>query len=367
MIRIAIIADDLTGALDTASPFACNGARTFCFTEPDAINIQTAAGADVISVSTNSRNMPPDRACAAVKAAAESIRSLSPETVLKKIDSRLKGNVAVECGAVASVFGLSHLLVVPAAPDVGRHVINGAVQGAGVSHPIPLSPMFAKSTCQIRIPDVASHVDMQNVVRLFMNERGMLPVCSRGFAVALAEYLYPGGVAEKPSLKGPWLVAIGSRDPLTSAQRTALCNASGFICNEAPDGKAESIPPSWQELLLHCTGMQTEDPELVARRFAEGVKTAIEAGEPGTMLCSGGDTARAVLHTLRQNCLLVLGEAAPGLPVSRICVGGRDLIFISKSGGFGKPSTLLDLFSNQPGHGPKATNTDGSQHRQPQH
>ena len=215
MTRVAIIADDLTGALDTASPFACRGAKTICFTEPEAINFKAAAGADVISVSTNSRNLPPDHADAKVKAAAESILALSPDIVLKKIDSRLKGNVAVECDAVAAVFGRDHLLVVPAAPDVGRYVMNGAVNGAGVAQPINVLPVV----CRQHLPDQDSgrrlargYAECGSVIH---DGRGMLPVCSRGFAVALAEHLYPDRCMEKASLNQPWLVAIGSRDTVT--------------------------------------------------------------------------------------------------------------------------------------------------------
>ena len=367
MTRIAVIADDLTGALDTASPFACRGAKTFCFTELEAININAVAGADVISVSTNTRNLPPEDAAAIVKAAAEGVRALSPDIVLKKIDSRLKGNVAVECDAVATVFGRDELLVVPAAPDVGRYVIKGAVEGAGVSQSIKVWPLFADSICQISIPDVASHVAMQNQVQSFMNGRGMLPVCSRGFAVALAEYLYPDRDLEEASLNQPWLVAVGSRDMVTTEQCTALCRMSGFICRDAPDGRIGTVPLTWQALVLQCTGKHIEDPETVALRFAEGVQTTIQVGEPHTVLCSGGDTARAVLQTLGQTCLQVLGEAAPGLPMSRISLNGRGITFISKSGGFGNPATLLDLFANQQRHSLKTADTDGSQQRQPQH
>ena len=355
MTRIAIIADDLTGALDTASPFACLGAKTICFTEPDAISIVDAADADVVSVSTNSRNVSPAQAAATVRSAAESIRSLSPDVVLKKIDSRLKGHVAIESDSVAAIIGRNHLLIVPAAPDVGRYVINGAVEGAGVTQPIPVSPLFSGSTFQRDIPDVASREAMQKIARSFVTQREVLPVCSRGFAIALAEYLYPEGGFQSANISGPWLVAIGSRDPVTAEQRDKLLSASGFTCVEAPDGEIGTLPLAWHGLLLHCTGKQVEAPERVAQRFAEGVLAAIATGEPGTVLCSGGDTARAVLQTLGQTCLQVLGEAAPGLPMSRISLNGRGIVFISKSGGFGKPSTLLDLFANQLGHVPKVS------------
>jgi uncharacterized protein YgbK (DUF1537 family) len=362
VIRVAIIADDLTGALDTASPFACHGAKTFCFTEPDAIDVNAVASADVISVSTNSRHLPPDHAATIAKAAAQKIRAVAPEIVLKKIDSRLKGNAAFECEAVASTFGRDTLLVVPGASDIGRHVINGAVTGAGVDSPIAVLPLFANCAVKTTIPDVSSHAAMQAIARSYLNDARALPVCARGFALALAECIYPDGVARRVLLNSPRLVAIGSQDPVTEAQCAALSNASGVLCSEALDGHVGALPTAWQGLLLHCTGTLTEAPATVARRFAQGVLEAITARAPGTLLCSGGDTARAVLQVLGQTCLHVLGEAAPGLPVSRIHLNGKELTFISKSGGFGKPSTLLDLFANQPGLGPQNADTDGPQH-----
>lgn len=365
MTRIAIIADDLTGALDAASPFACRGGLTLCFTEPDAIDVDAAIDADVISVSTNSRHMPPERAATTVRAAAEKIRALAPDIVLKKIDSRLKGNVAVECDAVASVFDLRRLLVVPAAPDVGRHVRQGAVEGAGVTQPLQVSSLFARSANQINCPDVPSRAVLQDIAQSFLRRRDALPVCSRGFAVALADCLFAGDIAENTSLTTPWLVAIGSRDPVTVEQRLALCDGAEFDCFEAPGGKIEIQLPSSQALLLYCSDRQLQPAETVAIQFADGVRRVSAAIRPGTLLCSGGDTARAVLHAFGQTRLHLLGEAAPGLPMSRITLAGQDVIFISKSGGFGGRSTLLDVFSDQPGRiRPKVPDADGPQHRQ---
>lgn len=362
MTRVAIIADDLTGALDTASPFACRGAQTLCFTEPHAIHLEDALRADVISVSTNSRHMSAARATAVVTAAAETIKKLAPDIILKKVDSRLKGRVALESDAVATVFGRGELLIVPAAPDVGRHVVEGFVQGAGVSQPIEVSPLFADSNRAISIPDAASHAALLDVASSFMSASNVLPVCARGFAVALAQCLLPRGAVKTPDLKAPWLVAIGSRDTVTAKQRSTLCSASDFPCHEAADGRVNLDFPPWKAVLLYCSGAETEEPNVVASRFAGGVCAAIHAGHPGTVLCSGGDTAHAVLRSLNKSCLQVLGEVAPGLPLSRFATDGQDLVFISKSGGFGTSSTLLNLFANQPGYSPKELDHHGSRH-----
>src|SRR5215218_2555072 len=63
MTRCLIIADDLTGAADAAAPFAVAGCAT-------AIPLRGAPpAAGVLSVSTNSRDLPPDVAVAAVRTA----------------------------------------------------------------------------------------------------------------------------------------------------------------------------------------------------------------------------------------------------------------------------------------------------------
>jgi uncharacterized protein YgbK (DUF1537 family) len=66
---------------------------------------------------------------------------------------------------------------------------------------------------------------------------------------------------------------------------------------------------------------------------------------PRTAMVTGGWTLRALLGQTGAEGLFCLGLHMPGVPVSRI-VGGRwhDTTIISKSGGFGDPNFLSDLF-----------------------
>jgi D-threonate/D-erythronate kinase len=348
MTRIAIIADDLTGALDTASPFACRGARAICLTEPGSISKLVHTEAQVLSVSTNSRHMAPEQAAEVVRSTAEEIRDWKPDIVLKKIDSRLKGNVAQESAAVASVFGFKRLLLVPAAPDIGRYVRDGAVAGFGVEKPVPIAERFSESELASDVPDITSREAMFDVARDYLERRDRLSVCSRGFAVALAEHIYPGPLRPAPAVEEPVLIAIGSRDEVTVRQRKALCEAGRFVCLEAPEGKVPDKVPAVSHLLLFCAGTMQPQAEGVARTFAGGVCRVAAALKPRSLLCSGGDTALAFLRSAGQTVLEILGEVAPGLPISVVNIAGRHVGFISKSGGFGGASTLLDLFKEKP-------------------
>jgi uncharacterized protein YgbK (DUF1537 family) len=61
---------------------------------------------------------------------------------------------------------------------------------------------------------------------------------------------------------------------------------------------------------------------------------------PRTILATGGDTAAGVLEQLDCHVLEVGGEAAPGIPWSRLPDG---VTLVTKSGGFGAETALLDL------------------------
>jgi uncharacterized protein YgbK (DUF1537 family) len=344
MKRIAIIADDLTGALDTASPFACNGARTFCFTSPDAVNAEPLQEANVISVTTNSRHLAPGDAQAAAERAALRLSAWRPDVVLKKVDSRLKGNIAVECKAMAGVFGRNCLIVAPAAPDIGRFVEGGAVVGHGVDQPINVQERFAQFALPIEVPEATSRDQMNSIAKQVLSNRNCLPVCSRGLAQALVDIEYPSTKGEVTNLERPILVGIGSRDPVTAAQVEGLCSAGGFACFTAPRGNVPDLVDTHDHLLIHCSGDVMQNATEVAHCFAMGLKRVIDNFRPRTIMVSGGDTAFAVLEALGKTVLQVEGEIAAGLPISSMHLDGRMTYLISKSGGFGNPQTLLDVF-----------------------
>ena len=69
MTRLAVLADDLTGALDAAAPFAARGITTVVALGLDGLDAALASGADVVGVSTDSREIVPDAARAAVASA----------------------------------------------------------------------------------------------------------------------------------------------------------------------------------------------------------------------------------------------------------------------------------------------------------
>src|SRR6478672_3353110 len=99
-MRVLIIADDLTGALDSAVVFTGAGLRCVVARRPTDVAAALGEQPDVLSVSTASREGSVEGARAAVAEALDAIGTL-PEVVFKKVDSRLKGHVADEIAVLA--------------------------------------------------------------------------------------------------------------------------------------------------------------------------------------------------------------------------------------------------------------------------
>ena len=143
--RIAIIADDLTGACDTGVQFASPGSPTTVYVadtrlvpvgkhageerleakrlddELDAVN----EAQDPVIVDTESRHLTAEEAYDRVRAVANYLGESSVDLVYKKIDSTLRGNVLSELVAMQDAFPDRITVFAPAYPAAGRTVVDG--------------------------------------------------------------------------------------------------------------------------------------------------------------------------------------------------------------------------------------------------
>lgn len=339
-IRVAIIADDLTGALDTATPFALSGLRVATALRPGALDAALASGSDVVAITTASRALPATEAAAIAEAVAHRLAEANPGIVIKKIDSRLKGNPGVEAEVIARAFGFTTQAIAPAVPDQGRFTLNGAITGKGVDTPIAIAPAFSPSATAL---DAHTDADLDRIVQAHDWSK-TLAVGARGLGSALARSF--GGPNTTPPFAphGNTLFAIGSRDPITSAQIAALAETrSPTLIVDAPSGQLET-QPSRLPALLRCTGDFETLDATVSHRFATTVAEWVDALAPDTIVMSGGDTALAILDALGATLLFPQGEAAPGLPWFFIERKHRPpLRAVVKSGGFGEIGALAAL------------------------
>ncbi|MBZ9790736.1 four-carbon acid sugar kinase family protein [Rhizobium sp. 3T7] len=346
-LKVAIIADDLTGALDTGTPFFDAGLSVAVAIDVGAISETLATDCEVVVVNTASRALPEEEAARKVSSAAKALLAASPQIVLKKIDSRLKGNVAAESEALTAVFGHEAIVVAPAIPDQERLTRNGHVVGRGVDKPLPIVELFEANNGQVLVRDAETDSDLDRVVGAY-DWKKTLAVGARGIGAALARKIGQPNRASKPfAASSRTVFAFGSRDPITTAQMTKL-QVSGALTStiDAPMGALTYEERFDLPILLRCTGEITGEATAVADRFAKGVKSVIEMMRPEMLVVGGGDTALAVFHALGIRVLRPQGEIEAGIPwFDVVTADGLRFRCAVKSGGFGSSDSLVRLIA----------------------
>jgi uncharacterized protein YgbK (DUF1537 family) len=343
-MRVLIIADDLTGALDSAVTLTSAGLRCVVARRPGDVAAALAERPDVLSVSTASRDGSVTAARAAVAAALDSVGAL-PDILFKKVDSRLKGHVAEEVGVFAARTGRSWALVAPAIPAQGRTVVEGRLTGAGVAQPIDVAASVAASGLALEVPDTSVDADFDGPLQGALDKSPALLVGAAGLAAAVARHLARGAPeASSPRLSGPVLLAIGSHDPITLTQVERLAASGTATMSTAPDGICGPLAGGGAELVrLAAVEGRPFDPRAAGERFAQGIAQLVKANGVRTLLCCGGETADAILGALGVGVLAIEGEVLPGVPVSRMLLGERSLQLVTKSGGFGSKDALISV------------------------
>ena len=175
---IGIIADDLTGANDTALQFFLKGCDMQIILDENA-DFENFSSSQGLAISTESRNIPSDEAIERIKKVGEIFtQKLNVEHFYKKIDSTLRGNIGVEIFQLLEELNKDCAVIAPAFPAEGRITIGGYHLLKGV--PIertemardPLSPIYESYIPTIlkqglgqEFKDLIGQVDFKTVVK----------------------------------------------------------------------------------------------------------------------------------------------------------------------------------------------------------
>ncbi len=305
-MRAAIIADDLTGACDSAARAALAGWR------PRVLLKDARSGLDIIVVSTASRGFTPERAAEAVGEAAHTLIARAVRPVFKKIDSTLRGPWATEVAALQAITHAQVVAVCPAFPACGRVVRNGVVYNAdercGAIAP-PLEATGITRAAELMMADAENETDMQ----AFVEE-----VASRGRTVL---WVGSAGLARH---------AFGSRAvdaaPLPNAARWIIVSASRHAASKQQLQRAQDA------------GIPVYTPAQ-----AESLPLGPDAG----LFFIGGYGAQSAAARLGIHALDVTGEVVPGVAAGRVVGGTADgMPFVSKSGAFGDAETVVNVIES---------------------
>lgn len=166
--QIVIIADDLTGALDAAAPFADRELKTFVST---GSKIDALPEVEVLSINVDTRRMTSAEAAGHTGDIVRSLAESGHSPTYIKIDSTLRGHPGTEIGVAAHVSEADLVIVSPSFPQTGRVVKDGQL----LVHGTPLAETEVGR-------DALSPVESSNVAEVLRRDT-KLPV----FELSLSE------------------------------------------------------------------------------------------------------------------------------------------------------------------------------------
>jgi uncharacterized protein YgbK (DUF1537 family) len=348
MTILRLIADDLTGALDTAAQFTGRIAPL-----PVLLDRTTAAPETSYALNLSCRDGDEKTAVALTRDSLDCYAGA--DLAFKKIDSLLRGHWAAELAEIVRSGMFRRIVLAPAVPAQGRLTRDGLQLLAQSSGPPTLIMKIAAELkrhevssrdidCEIVLLDAESDADLEAIAKRYANEPATLWCGAAGLARALAQQ--PPRTAQP--LNQPHLVIVGSRHPVSLRQVEVFGAAR-------PDCVAPMADePSFVGRILttlETFGCCVVLPDLpsgltemeAAERIARGMELLSGRLPP---LCGltvvGGETFAALCRVLKATELSVDGEFLHGVPASRmesgLCSG---TLCASKSGAFGEPDWLL--------------------------
>lgn len=366
-----ILADDLTGACDSAAAFATRGQETrvaIGCEGPGQVRHQ------VVSYSLEARNLQPEEAARQMRAAAERTRGLTASVLFCKIDSAGRGWAGE---AVLNYLGGSKCgwaVFAPSFPDQGRTMRNGVLEiaeGPGTLRQIPVENLFphhsrillGRIACgdaderrremrtaldagkRILLCDAGTQEDLAAVVQAAMriDQNRVLWCGSAGLAHALAEAYCPplNAAMVGPSQQNAGkitLVFAGTPHSSTAGQLETLAEMKGVVRMQCGCEQGAFAAESRCIVAgVHCG--KTSDAQV-----RDVWKHAQSAGGARALVLTGGDTASLVLRALAAQSILIKGEITRGIPWGVIeggtAAGHR---VVTKSGGFGDRNALVEI------------------------
>ncbi len=375
-MRIAVIADDLTGALDTGVQFSNWGFTVQVTDDP------RSSSAEVVVVNTDSRSLEPERSYNLVFNVTEKVSEY--DLIYKKTDSTLRGNIGTEIQAVLDATGEDTAVFTPCYPPTARSVKDGHL----LIDDIPIDKTeysFEHNSRHSYIPDLIRTQTSHPVIQLgnssdIQYHSGILVIDSeteadlleiatnlRGKKVIVGSAGLAAAIAENIANPPPVLSVIGSKRTVTQRQTKLLerrfraelipidilealnqepqaeaIKRATEALNDRRDVIITSAPnPETVEKTVQTAssiGLSSNELEVrIVNALANIVKELVDKIPLSGVILSGGATAMAVCAALSIKEISIIEELRPGIPLLRL----DEINAVTKAGGFGEPDALI--------------------------
>jgi D-threonate/D-erythronate kinase len=382
---IGIFADDLTGALDAAAPFAARGFRTVVSAGADLP--EGTAGAEVVSINLGTRHMDPAEIEAQITGSVKALVDLGAKVLLNKVDSTLRGNPGVELLVALKALDADHAVLCSAYPqnkrtveqgvllvdgvpvsdtEVGQDklsplsssyiemIVNSALERAGAADQVHVRGTKGGAAISDFLPvivtaDASTDDDLRVMAeRLVTADSTAIVAGSAGVSVALASVLDDSRRGQTPPVG---LVAVGKRLLIVTASQREIVDAQIRALGDridwaqvevSADEIFRGISSDSIDRIVALTeregvvilklgklgdsgNLETSDLRTMAATIVQNlgqvVRAVTDKSSLDVLVVIGGDTSSGVLEACGVRSLELQGELQPGT-VSGVPVGG---------------------------------------------
>nr|WP_315235860.1 four-carbon acid sugar kinase family protein [uncultured Albidiferax sp.] len=330
-----ILADDLTGALDTAAAF-CGAQKVQVFLQP------TASDAPVQAWATGSRDLPA-HALPGMLLACLPWFTQPGHGAFKKVDSLLRGNSFAEVAWLLQHGGFAGVVFAPAFPAQGRFTQHGqhwvgaphqpglprnaiAVHEAFAALGVPVRMGDDFSTGGLLVPDVTTDANLARLAQHSRQAPGWLWCGSAGLAWALARQW--GCAPETATAPRPGLTHIvtASRHPVLRAQLAAIRTAALHD-------------------LASPHSLSAAEAQVQLQQRSQALVQALPC--PDNLVVVGGDSLLALCQAAGTLGLHASASPRPGWGRAQLQGGlWHGATVYSRSGAFGAPDDLSALLAS---------------------
>jgi len=401
MVKLLIIADDLTGAVDSGVQFAGQGIQTLVTTGADIDIDKVGEHIEVLVVNTGTRHLNEERAYNVVFSLAKKATDCGVANIYKKTDSVLRGNIGSELLAVMDGSGNDKLMFIPAYPDNDRTTYGGIQYVSGVpialSHYAqdPFNPVTSSYIpdiiCQYAItrtvivkPGEIPDFDMHHGIFIFDAETNEDMICLEnmldrsgqlrltagcaGFAGVLSKSLSFSGQKHEHVIPGENILVISGSVNKTSVEQMDYLKLTGCKgVSLTPEQKLYDVSSTntrrddlvsfivdtlkqtghaYIEVAKTDSDIVTADRSMIANNIGQIVKSVLDDCPVGSLFVIGGDTLIGIMEQLGINEIIPAFELSPGVALSIVNSGKYSFNLITKSGGFGQNETIANVLSS---------------------
>lgn len=403
-MKVLIIADDFTGALDTGVHFSMRGVQTLVSTDINLKRIDNENKIDVIVIDTETRHLKPKEAYKIIKPIIKDAMDLQINYIYKKTDSALRGNISSELQALSDFSKKKQIPFLPSYPEMSRIVKNGnlLINGHLVSQSVfssdPYDPVLESNIIKkieresaldaysvnldtlknisdaegIYVCDAKSDHELTRYINL-LKRKNLLNITAgnAGFAKVLAKYIFPERNLFNICLRRKMIIISGSINPITKEQIRYAEENGGLRISLTKDqllsnnywNTSQGMKDihhfvkeiNRNHLIIFETSSKDTIRDIKAIKNKNNIREKIgnslgnlvdslwNEEDESTYLFTGGDTLFQVMKKMNISKISPLLEYEPGIVISKVQYNEQEIPIITKSGGFGDKDLFIEL------------------------